>query len=66
MGGFEEWWGFFEGNFFLEKMDHDCVNQTKHNFWVKGSIRSCGFLRVFKYTDDECPAGLEPPSGTRS
>ena len=21
-------------------------------FWVKGRIRSCGFLRIFTYTDD--------------
>ena len=24
----------------------------KRNNWVKGKIRSCGFLRIFTYTDD--------------
>ena len=50
----------------------------KLKIWVKSRIRSCGFLRIFTYTNDElfqvwlgylkvndCPAGLEPPAGAR-
>ena len=45
-------------------------------FRVKGRIRSCGFLRIFTYTDDglmsapqgweSSPAGLETPAGARN
>ena len=41
----------------------------KKLFWVKGRIRSCGFLLIFTHTDDRLwvyydgPAGLEPPTG---